>query len=146
MQHELALLRTKERVRTLEDVLKQQSDALRESTRLLQKYRPPRPTIPHDRKLIVAAQQHWRCAGARSECPMWMLGDGTFTVQGGLFEVDHVSAWASTFRTAGPGTLQALCVACHAAKTRRERLHALEHGEMGEDGQSGGVLGANDGE
>ena len=49
-QLEIELLGTKDRVRTLEAVVKQQSEALRESTKLLLKSRPPRPSIPHDRK------------------------------------------------------------------------------------------------
>lgn len=121
---EIELLRTRERVRTLEAVVKQQSDALRESTKLLAKSRPPRLTIPNDRKLIVAAEQGWRCAGDPSECVMHQLSDGLFTTGGGLFEVDHKEPWHLCFRNVG--TLQALCAACHNAKSRRERCIALE--------------------
>ena len=50
-QMETKFLRCEERVRVLEEVVKQQSNALKESSKLLQKSRPQRPAIPHDRKL-----------------------------------------------------------------------------------------------
>ena len=45
----------------MQDALKEMNDALRESTKLLLKTRPARPVIPHERKLLVAAQQGWKC-------------------------------------------------------------------------------------
>ena len=121
---EIELLRTRDRVRALEAVVKQQSDALKESTKLLIKSRPPRPAIPHDRKLMVAAEQGWKCAGDPDECVMHQLSDGRFTTAGGLFECDHIEPWHLSFRTVGQ--LQCLCAACHNAKTRKERVLALE--------------------
>ena len=123
-QLEIELLRTKARVRDLESVVKQQSEALRESTKLLLKSRPARPSIPHDRKLMIAAEQGWRCAGDPDECVMHQLSDGLFTTAGGLFECDHIEPWHLSFRSAGQ--LQCLCAACHNSKTRRERVLALE--------------------
>ena len=123
-QLEIELLRTKARVSDLESVVKHQSDALKESTKLLLKSRPTRPPIPHDRKLLVAAEQGWRCADPYGDCIMHQIGDGHFTSAGGLFECDHKESWHTTFRTAG--NIWALCAACHNSKTRRERLHALE--------------------
>ena len=123
-QLEIELLRTRERVRTLEGVVKLQSEALKESTKLLLKSRPPRPAIPHDRKLMVASEQGWRCAGDPDECVMHQLSDGLFTIAGGLFECDHIEPWHLSFRTVGQP--QCLCAACHNAKSRRERVHALE--------------------
>ena len=64
-QLEIELLRTRERVRDLEYIVQQQSEALKESSKLLARTRPPRPTIPHDRKLSVAADQGWKCACTR---------------------------------------------------------------------------------
>ena len=62
-QLEIELLRTRERVRALESVVAHQSEALKESAKLLAKTRPPRPTIPHDRKMTVAAEQGYDLDG-----------------------------------------------------------------------------------
>ena len=89
-QMEIKMFRLEDRVRIMEEVVRQQSDALRESSKLLQKLRPQRPAIPHDRKLAQASEQGWKCIDPYSECPQWKLSDGTFSVAGGLFEADHV--------------------------------------------------------
>ena len=129
-QLQIELLRARERLSTLEQVIRQQSDALKESTRLLLKSRPPRPSIPHDKKLICAAEQGWKCADPFGDCIMWKLSDGSFSAAGGLFECDHVEPWNATFRTTG--NIQALCCACHHAKTRRERLAAFVEADCDE--------------
>ena len=49
-QLEIKLLRSEDRVRVLEEVVKQQSDALEESSKLLQKFRPQRPAILYKSK------------------------------------------------------------------------------------------------
>lgn len=118
------MFRLEDRVRIMEEVVRQQSDALRESSKLLQKLRPQRPAIPHDRKLAQASEQGWKRIDPYSECPQWKLSDGTFSVAGGLFEADHVESWSTSFRTIG--NIQVLCSVCHNIKSRRERLHALE--------------------
>ena len=124
-QLEIELLRSKERVRTLEEVIRQQSEALKESAKLLQKAtKVVRPAIPHSAKLLQAAEQQWRCADPFGDCPQWKLSDGSFSVAGGLFEADHIEPWHLSFKTSG--NIQALCSACHNQKSRRERLQALE--------------------
>lgn len=80
------------RVAELERAVRELHEALRESTRLLNR-----------------------------------LGDGTFD-EHGLFEVDHVEPYASSFRN-DRFNLQALCPACHSSKSRRERLQQLEEDE-----------------
>ena len=122
---ELEKCRLETRVRELEEVIKDQSDALRESTKLLQRTRPTRPAIPHERKLKVAADQRWRCADPYGECMLFKCSDGTFDAAS-LFEIDHVEPWHTSFRSVGVGALQALCVTCHNRKTREDRLGELE--------------------
>lgn len=124
-QLEIELLRTRERVRALEEVVQQQSEALKESARLLAKIRPPRPTIPHDRKLMVAADQGWKCLDPYGDCPMWKFSDGTFSVAGGMFECDHKDPYSTSFSSTRLN-LACLCIFCHQHKCRLERLGALE--------------------
>ena len=76
------------RVVELERAVRELSEALRESTRLLNKCRPARPPIPHERKLLVAARQKWRCANPTGACLLYKLGDGCFD-EFGLFEVSY---------------------------------------------------------
>ena len=113
------------RVKELEEVIRDQSNALRESTKLLQRTRPSRPAIPHERKLRVAADQRWRCADPFGECVLYKFSDGTFDAVS-LFEIDHVEAYHTSFRSVGAGVLQALCPTCHNRKTREDRLRELE--------------------
>ena len=127
-QLEIELLRARERVRDLEYIVQQQSEALKESSKLLARTRPPRPTIPHDRKLSVAADQGWKCLDPFGDCPMWRLADGTFSVAGGMFECDHVQPYCTSFSSTRLN-LAALCIFCHQQKCRKERLAALETGE-----------------
>jgi 5-methylcytosine-specific restriction endonuclease McrA len=115
------------RVAELDRAVRELHEALRESTRLLNRCRPSRPTIPHDRKLLTAARQQWKCANPYGSCLLHRLGDGTFD-EHGLFEVDHVEPYASSFRN-DRFNLQALCPACHSSKSRRERLQQLEEDE-----------------
>ena len=130
-QLEIKLLRSEDRVRVLEEVVKQQSDALRESSKLLQKFRPQRPAIPHDRKLAQASEQGWKCIDPFGDCPQWKLSDGTFSVAGGSFEADHIEPYSVSFRTSG--NIQCLCSVCHNIKCRKERLLALEESETKEE-------------
>lgn len=121
---EIRALRAEARIRVLEEVITQQSEALKEGSKLLQKSRPPRPPIPHDKKLACASEQGWRCADPFGDCLQWKLSDGTFSVAGGLFECDHIEPYHVGFRTTG--NIQCLCAACHNAKSRRDRLNAME--------------------
>ena len=130
-QMEIKLLRCEERVRVLEEVVKQQSDALKESSKLLQKSRPQRPAIPHDRKLAQASEQGWKCVDPYGVCPQWALSDGTFSVAGGLFEADHIEPYSISFRTSG--NVNCLCASCHNMKCRKERLTALEDNGEGRE-------------
>lgn len=125
VQLEIDLLRTRERVRALEEILQQQSEAMRESAKLLSKCRPPRPTIPHDRKLMCAADQGFKCPDPYGTCPMWRLSDGTFSVAGGMFECDHREPFHASFSSTRLN-LWCLCIVCHQQKCRIERLAALE--------------------
>ena len=124
-QLELDKCRLEMQVKALEEVIQDQSDALRESTKLLQRTRPSRPSIPTERRLKIAADQRWRCADPYGECVLFKLSDGTFD-SASLFEIDHVQSWHTSFRSVGAGALQALCVTCHNRKTRLERLAELE--------------------
>ena len=106
----------------LADAVKEMNEALRESTKLLLKTRPPRPQIPHERKLLVAAQQGWRCANPFGTCLLHRIGSGLFDES--LFECDHVEPYSKSFRSVG--NLACLCAYCHNIKSRLERLQALE--------------------
>ena len=125
LELEIQVLRLQQRVRDLEDVVKQQSEGLKESSKLLLKCKPfARPPIPHDKKLIQAAEQGWRCANPTGDCPQQLLFDGFFNAAGGLFEADHCESWSTSLRTSG--NIQCLCSCCHNAKSRRDRIIALE--------------------
>ena len=137
---EIETLRLKQRIEDLEQVIKQQSEGLKESTKLLQRCRPtPRVAIPHDKKLLIASEQHWKCADPFRDCPQWSLSDGTFSAAGGLFEADHIEPWSASFRTVG--NIHCLCAACHCQKTRRERLLLLEQEDATRDVVKDGVVG-----
>ena len=58
---ELENLKLQRRVAELEEALKEMNEALKESTKLLTRTKPTRPPIPHERKLLVAAAQKWKC-------------------------------------------------------------------------------------
>ena len=75
---ELELARLREELRLVREVNREQMDALRESTKLLVRCRPVRGNIPHERKLLVAASQQWRCKNPFGTCPLFRLGDGLF--------------------------------------------------------------------
>ena len=119
---EIDNLRLKEQVKELEEAVREMNEALRESTRLLLKTRPVRPAIPHERKLLQAASQKWKCANPYGSCLLHKLGTGLFDES--LFECDHVEPYAKSFRSVG--NIQCLCPYCHNIKSRRERLQALE--------------------
>ena len=106
----------------LEEALKEMNEALKESTKLLVKTRPARPPIPHERKLLQAAVQKFRCANPYGSCLLHRFGTGLFDES--LFECDHVEPYSKSFRSVG--NLQACCPYCHNIKSRMERLQALE--------------------
>ena len=122
-EKELEILRLKEKVRCLEETVQQQNDELKEATKLLIKTRPhPRPPIPHDKKLLIAAAWHFKCSSPFSDCPLWRLSDGTF--DSGLFEIDHIVPLAQCYKTVN--NLRPVCSLCHSRLTREERLKSLE--------------------
>ena len=131
MEFEIERLKLEKRVRELEDVVTMLTASLRESSKLLAKCspKPGRPLIPMDRRLMVAASQKWKCNAPFEECMLYSLGDGTF-LPNMLFEVDHIHPWSESFRN-DRDALQALCVGCHAEKTRRERLKYIEQKQTG---------------
>eukprot|EP00966_Prymnesium_polylepis_P245947 5689215-Prymnesium_polylepis.1 len=96
---EIDNLRLKEQVKELEEAVREMNEALRESTRLLLKTRPVRPAIPHERKLLQAASQKWKCANPYGSCLLHKLGTGLFDES--LFECDHVEPYAKSFRSVG---------------------------------------------
>lgn len=115
------------RIAELEQAVHELTEALRESTRLLNKSRPQRPPIPHERKMLTGAKQAWKCANPFGTCLLYKLGDGTFD-ESGLFEVDHVERFRKSYRN-DRFNLQALCPYCHSAKSRAERLQDVEECE-----------------
>ena len=126
MEAEIERLKLEKRVRELEDAVTMLSASLRETSKLLVKAtpRPARPPIPMERRLQVAASQNWKCQSPYNDCILYIVGDGTFQPNM-LFEVDHIEPWSQCFRN-DRDALQALCVTCHAEKTRRERLKLLD--------------------
>ena len=125
MEQELEILRLKERIRCLEESIQLQNDELKEATKLLIKTRPhPRPPIPHDKKLLIAAQWHFKCSApfGTSDCPLWRISDGTFDA--GLFEIHHVIPLAQCYKTVN--NLRPVCSLCHSRLTREERVKTLE--------------------
>ena len=113
---ELENAQLKQRLRELEESNREMCEALKESTKLLLKTRPhTRPPIHHERKLLQAAIQKFRCANPYGSCLLHRFGTGLFDES--LFECDHVEPFSKSFRSVG--NLQAI-------KSRMERLQSLE--------------------
>ena len=125
-------LRLEQANKDLKETVKEMNDALRESTKLLLKTRPARPAIPHERKLLVAAQQGWKCANPFGTCLLHRLGEGYFGES--LFECDHIEQYSKSFRSVN--NLACLCAYCHNIKSRMERLAALEEEQDQRQGRS----------
>lgn len=117
---------------TLRAIVAANNEAFKESSALLMKSKPPRPHISSEKKLLVAGQQHFKCAGDRTRCPQWLLNEGT-VLQGSFdasgFEIDHAPPWREAHRS-DRAVLQALCHSCHAYKTRCERIAEQEDGDV----------------
>ena len=126
---ELEILRLRQENAELRALHQRDMEALKESSSLLLKSKPPRPHISAEKKLLIAGEQRFRCAGDRTRCPCWILNEGSFDESG--FEIDHSPAWREACRS-DRSVLQALCHSCHALKTRLERIHDLERGEESE--------------
>ena len=125
-------MRLQQEVKALREQVAETNEALRESTKLLLKSKPTRPAIPHERKLLQAASQKWRCANPFGTCLLHRYSDGLFDES--LFECDHVEPFCRSFRSVG--NLSCLCVYCHSLKSRMERLQALEDEARGQ-GEAG---------
>ena len=129
---ELENLRLRQENTQLHSIVADNMEALKESSALLLKSKPPRPHISSEKKLLIAGQQHFKCAGDRARCPMWLLHQGS-VLQGSFdesgFEIDHSPPWREAHRS-DRAVLQALCHSCHAYKTRMERIAEQEdHGD-----------------
>ena len=113
-------------LRTLREVNAEQTEALVEANKLLQRSRPPRQAMSGDKRIWIAGQQRFKCAGDRnddtSNCPLHKLGDGAFDSSG--WECDHVERWSVSFRNVG--NLRARCALCHFRKSREDRIQAGE--------------------
>ena len=116
---ELDNLKLKQENAELKAIHARDMEALKESSALLSKSKPPRPHMSSEKKLLIAGQQHFRCAGDPKRCPCWLLNNGSFDDSG--FEVDHSPPWREAYRS-DRAVLQALCHSCHALKTRLERI------------------------
>ena len=113
----------------LRDELKKLSDVNKmntENCKLFQKLKPHRPYLSADRKLFIAGQQLFRCSAphGRDKCPMHILNGGSFNEAG--FEIDHWTRYSVGYRNVGE--LSAMCHACHALKSRMERISLAEEG------------------
>ena len=79
-----------------------------------------RRSIHWSKKLHVAARQNFRCATVdRSTCPRWLLDNGVFGAE--AFEIDHIRPHAAC-GSDELDNLRALCHACHAIRTRLQRI------------------------
>ena len=119
---ELENLKLQRRVAELEEALKEMNEALKESTKLLTRTKPTRPPIPHERKLLVAAAQKWKCANPFGTCLLYKLGDGVFNEA--LFEADHIYPY-SPFDRWQILPACALCAIIQKAATNGYKLSSL---------------------
>ena len=115
------------RIADLEAIVNKFTQALKESSQILQQVtpRPRRVQIPHERKLLLASQQSWKCADpyADGSCPLWAMGDGTFTPEFLPFHADHVDQWAKTYTNMN---IRICCAMCHNRMSRDQRLRDLD--------------------
>ena len=86
-----------------------------------------RRSIHWCKKLHVAARQNFRCATTvKSTCPRWQLDNGVFGVE--AFEVDHIRPH-SVGGSNDVENLRALCPACHAVRTRLQRIATCDRAD-----------------
>jgi hypothetical protein len=102
---------------SLQSVIDQQCNIIKENTTLLRRQRlPPRPYLNSTAKALLAQSQGWRCANPNGDCPLFKLGDGRFGRD--LWEVDHIAMWSRSGQHTG--NLRSLCSFCHAVVTRQQ--------------------------
>ena len=121
---QLEMVRLREENKKLCEVNRMNTEALKENCKLFQKLKPQRPFLSTDRKLYIAGLQLFKCAAphGKDKCPMHLLNAGSFNEAG--FEVDHSTPFCVGYRNVGE--LSAICHACHALKSRLERIKAAE--------------------
>ena len=111
------LLEARRKTETMQAVIDQQCQVIKENTALLRKQRlPPRPPLNHTAKALIAQSQSWRCANPSQDCPLFKLGDGLFGRD--LYEIDHIHMWSKSGQHTN--NLRALCSFCHAVITRQQ--------------------------
>ena len=117
----------------LSDVNKMNTDALKENCMLFKKLKPQRPFLSSERKLYIAGVQLFRCSAphGKDKCPMHVLNGGSFNEAG--FEIDHWTRFTVGYRNVGE--LTAMCHACHALKSRLERLNSGDEGNGEDEGE-----------
>tara|TARA_B110000046_G_C12995294_1_gene399771 strand:+ start:1401 stop:1727 length:327 start_codon:yes stop_codon:yes gene_type:complete len=76
-------------------------------------------------KLHVAASQNFRCGGDKKRCIRWVVDDGVFGPE--AFEIDHKTPLSKN-GTDSIDNLIAICPACHAIKSREERIKRFAKG------------------
>jgi 5-methylcytosine-specific restriction endonuclease McrA len=93
-----------------------------------------RPTMSADMRNHILGRQFNKCNNNPNgpslrnlgtyKCPMWARVEhpGSFDESG--HHIDHIEPWAQTYDNSA-SQLQALCVACHAVKTRTDNLETL---------------------
>ena len=78
---------------------------------------PKRKRVGADKKMIICANQGWRCNKCRQKLPPTVEIDHYIPLGCGLWHL-------LDFDPNGLENLQALCPNCHASKTMRERMYA----------------------
>ena len=122
--NELYTLKLERRIADLEGIVKSFTEALKDSSKLLQQItpRPKRISIPLDRRLQIAADQEWSCADPYADgmCP---LRGGVFTSAFLPFHIDHEEQWSKVHNNL---RLRVICAMCHNRLTRDQRLRDLD--------------------
>ena len=131
MPAHVAILKSKLRVCELErennelrSIVHDLKESLKESTRLLQKQKPSRPSISADKRMMIAGKARFKCQNPWGDCHLYRLPpyDGSIDECG--YELDHITPHSQCYQTIGQ--LQLLCPQCHAKKTRLDRIRSQE--------------------
>lgn len=78
--------------------------------------------ITKSQKEDIAAKQHFKCANSIYDykCPLWQKENDKGTFGEEKYHIDHIKEIADG-GTDDISNLQALCLSCHAVKTKRNR-------------------------